>query len=295
MLEFKTIDLSDREWINELLAISDFRGCEYSFANNMAWRRLNDTQIARYKDFYISCSFEDKKPYFTFPTGRGDYKEVFAEMKKYAESFGVPLTVCSVTEQVLPMLNELFPDEFTIEKNEESFDYIYNAEDLIELKGKKYHNKRNHLSKFHQLNWSFEPLSEANHDECIALSVNSYNDKQMYDDKSGISEQFAIHTFLTHYNELNLKGGVLRVDEKVVAFTIGEKINSDTLCVHIEKAIADIPGCYACINNEFARYAATDCKYINREEDLGIEGLRKAKRSYYPAFMLEKSTITFKG
>lgn len=293
MLEFKDIALSDREWINSLLAKSDFMGCEYSFANNMAWRRLGNTKICRYKDFYISCSFDNGMPIVTFPSGEGDYKDLVSKLKEYSQSLGYQLVISSVNNQKLALFNEIFPNEFTAEKDDSNFDYIYNANDLIELKGKKYHQKRNHLSKFNENNWSFEPITKDNQDECIELSVISYNDKQSYDNLSSVSEQYAINTFFNNFNELGLKGGLIRIDKKVVAFSIGEKINSNTLCIHIEKAIPEIQGAYAAINNEFAKYAANNCTYINREEDLGIEGLRKSKRSYYPCFMLEKSVLTF--
>ena len=294
MLEFRDIELSDKDWINSLLTKSNFMSCEYSFANNMAWRRLGDTKICHYGDFYICCSFYDEKPIFTFPAGEGDYKKLFKELREYSTSLGYPLVISAVNNESLAMLNEVFQNEFTSEKDEDSFDYIYNSKELIELQGKKYHQKRNHLANFYNNNnWSFEPLNKDNQDECIELSAISYNDKQSYDDISSVSEQFAINTFFNNFDNFGLKGGVIRIDGKVVAFSIGEKINSDTFCIHIEKAIPEIRGAYVAMNNEFAKYAANDCTYINREEDLGIEGLRKSKRSYYPCFQLEKSIITF--
>ncbi len=295
MLEFKEIDLSDRQWINSLLGKSDFMGCEYSFANNMAWRRLGDSKICRYKDFYISCSYKDGKPVFTFPSGEGDYKDLIKNMQEYSNCLGYQLTITSVNNQSLSILNTMFPNEFTYEKDEDSYDYIYNAHDLIELNGKKYHQKRNHISKFKQNNnWRFEPINKNNQDECIEFSAMTYNKKNNYDDLSSVSEQFAIDTFFTNFEALDLIGGILRADEKIIAFTIGEKINTNTFCIHIEKAISEIQGSYATINNEFVKFAASDCLYINREEDLGIEGLRKSKHSYYPCFLYEKSIITFK-
>lgn len=293
VLNFRDIQLSDRAWINELLKKSDFMGCEYSFANNMAWRRLYGTKICRYKDFYISCSFGTGHPVFTFPAGEGDYVDLFEQMRAFSKEQNAPLIVTSVTAEKLELLEKLFPDSFETDADEDYFDYIYNASDLINLAGKKYHNKRNHLKKLQALDWSFEPLSRANQDECIELSVNSYNDKGGYDDVSSVSEQFAINTFFNHFEELELLGGVIRVSGKVIAFTIGERLNSNTICTHIEKADAEIEGAYAAINNEFAKFAAADCAYINREEDLGLEGLRKSKRSYYPCFQLKKYTLNF--
>lgn len=294
MLEFKDIALSDRDWINSLLAESDFMGCEYSFANNMAWRPMNKTKISRFKDFYISCSFYEGRPLFTFPAGKGDYRELFLELKKYSEALGAPLAVSSVCQKHLQLFEELFPGQYTVIQNPDYFDYIYLVSDLLELKGKKYHQKRNHLARFYENNWSFEPISPQNKDECIQFSVQSYNEKKAYDSLSSVTEQYAINTFLTYYEELQLQGGVLRVDGQIQGFTIGEKINSNTFCVHIEKANALIQGAYAAINKEFLLASAAGCTYVNREEDLGLEGLRRSKRSYNPCFQLEKSVVTFR-
>ncbi|MCI7768445.1 MAG: phosphatidylglycerol lysyltransferase domain-containing protein [Oscillospiraceae bacterium] len=294
MLDFKVIELSDKPWVEKLLRISDFRGCEYCFANNMAWRRMYDTKITRYKDFYISLS-EQGSPYFTFPAGGGDYSEVFGEMKKYSEARGYPLVIGSVTPDKFPLFEELFPkDSYVLEADEDGWDYVYSASDLAELKGKKYHGKRNHLKKLLAMDYSYEPLTEKDFDDCISFAVNVYNRDSAYDDKSKVCEQFAINTYFENFHALGLMGGVLRVEGRIAAFTIGERINSDTLGVHIEKAEASVDGAYPAVNQMFAASAGKDFAYINREEDLGIEGLRKAKRSYHPAFMIEKHTVRFK-
>lgn len=295
MLEFRQIDISDRKWINELLKKSDFMGCEYSFANNMAWRRLNNSTIARHGDFYIVKAENEKYTIFSFPAGEGDYKELFEQLRKCADAEGKPLVITSVTEDKLQIFRELYDeDELEITLSDGSSDYIYLTQELIELKGRKFHQKRNHLAKINNYNWGFHPLEERFFDDCISLSVLGYNEKKGYDDHSSVAEQFAIHTYFTNFDELELKGGVITVDGKVRAFTIGEPINSNTFCVHIEKADTQINGIYQAINNEFLKYAAADFKYVNREEDLGIEGLRRAKKSYNPVFLLDKYTVMFK-
>ncbi|MCM1578674.1 MAG: phosphatidylglycerol lysyltransferase domain-containing protein [Ruminococcus sp.] len=294
MLEFKVIELSDKLEIDRCLSYSDFRGCEYCFANNLAWRRMYGTKVCLWKDFYISCSGLDKgKPRFTFPAGRGDVREIFGEMKKVSESFGIPLTVGSVTKEQLPMLRELFGDgSFEVSADEGGWDYIYSRTDLAELAGKKYHAKRNHLKKLPE-DCVYSPLSEKDFDDCITYAAAGYSSGNGYDDFSKVCEQFAINTYFENFGELGLWGGVLRQGGEVIAFTIGERINSDTVGVHIEKAEAGIDGAYPAVNNGFAKSVPESFTYINREEDLGIEGLRKAKRSYHPVFLLEKYTVTF--
>lgn len=296
MLGFRDIDITDKERISAALKKSQFMGCEYSFANNMAWKRLGDSQIAFYKDFYICCSFrtEDGIPRFFLPSGEGDYKEVITELKAHADALGKPLRIAGITEPSLAMMNELFPNELTVDTDEGDWDYIYDSADLISLAGKKYHSKRNHLSRFNELGAEFSLITERDFDDCITFSAIEYNAKAAEKDYSFLAEQYAINTYFNYFDQLDLKGGVIRIDGKVAAFTIGEGLNNDTFCVHIEKADTQYSGIYAGINNSFARAAAAGYKYINREEDLGIEGLRKSKRSYHPAFLLKKYTVTFK-
>ena len=293
MFEFRKIDISDKPWITELLRKSDFRGCEYSFANNMAWHRLYETKICRYKDFYISCSEKDGL-HFTFPAGEGDYKEVLTLLRKYAEERGEPFVVSSVLTENLPLFEEYFPDEYTVENDESGNDYIYLAENLRELRGKKYHGKRNHLKRFYETDWSYSKMTERDFDECIEFAVKSYNENMSYDDESSVGEQFAINTFFNNFDALDLLGGVIRVGGKVEGFTIGSRINSDTMDIHVEKANAAVNGAYTAIMNEFAKAESAEFTYINREEDLGLEGLRRSKRSYCPEFMLVKNTVIFK-
>lgn len=295
MLDFRTIDISDKDRICRCLEKSDFQGCEYSFANNMAWRRLSNSKIAFYKNFYITCASDtdDDIPVFLFPSGEGDYREVFDEMKKYAGSIGKPLRVSGVTQNTLRILNSLYSGQFTVEYDRDNSDYIYNSADLINLSGRKYHQKRNHLAKINQYNWNFSVMTESDFDECIAFSAVNYNIKNGIDDFSSVAEQFAINTFFNHFSEMKLFGGIIRIDGKIKAFSIGERLNSNTVCVHIEKADTSYQGIYPAINNQFCKAFAENFRYVNREEDLGIEGLRKSKLSYNPAYILEKNIITF--
>lgn len=296
MLEFRDIDISDREHITACLRKSDFMGCEYSFANNMAWKRLADSKISFYRNFYIVCSSDrtDNIPYFNFPSGDGDYRELFSELGKYTCSLGFPLRITGVTEKSLDMLKEMFLDSFTYEYDRDSSDYIYRSSDLINLSGKKYHGKRNHLAHFQSLDYTFSMIEEKDFDDCISFCTEDYNNRYREGNYSSVAEQYAINTYFNYFGELGLKGGIIRIDGKVSAVTIGEPLNSDTFCVHIEKADRNFDGIYTAVNNLFAKSAAVDFEYINREEDLGIDGLRKAKLSYHPVFLLNKYIVEFK-
>lgn len=295
MFNFREIELKDKPWIDELLSKSDFMGCEYSFANNVAWRRLNDSLISRYKDFYLISTKDNDNIYLTYPAGEGDILEFIELFNKFCNSQGKRFVLTSVSSQNLDHLKKNLSDKIeAVKSNPDYYDYIYNADDLISLKGKKYHSKRNHISNFKKSPWKYKELTPDLFNDSIEFITNTYNKKNDAEDFSAVVEQFAINTFFTNFEYMNLKGGVLYQNDKIVGVTIGEKINSDTLVVHIEKASSDVNGAYPTICNEFAKANASDLKYINREEDLGIEGLRKSKRSYNPCFQLEKHTVIFK-
>lgn len=299
MFDFKTISFEDRDWIVPALRISNYRGAEYCFANDMAWQRLNDSQICRYKDFYISCACCDGQPFVTFPTGvvtddqgRNKYLSLFAELKSFFEAQGKNLAISGVTAKDLEWIKQALGDSIEITYDRDSSDYIYNSEDLITFKGKKFHGKRNHLKHFKETNWRYEPISDKNLDMCLMYAVESYNKK---DEKnySVIVEQYAINFFFMNMKKLGLKGGAVFSDGKLVGISVGEQLNSDTFVVHIEKAAPDINGAYPAICSMFAEHNASGFRFVNREEDMGIQGLRKSKLSYYPAFLLDKYIIKF--
>lgn len=295
MLEFHELTLEDRDWATAALRASDFMGCEYSFANNLAWRRLFHTTAANWNGFFINKAQGEYGPQFTYPAGQGDVRMMISALMDYSNQQGAPLILTGVTKPVLENIEALFPDFFDVTHCEDSDDYIYLASDLATLKGRNYHQKRNHLHKFEKYGGVYAPLREKDFDDCITLSAMTYNTKNGQTDESSLVEQFVIHTLFSHFDELGLNGGTLRVDGKLVAFCIGEQINSNTLNVHIEKADTAFDGSFAAINHLYVRNAAGNLTYINREEDMGIEGLRKAKRSYRPVFMLEKFCLKQKG
>lgn len=292
MLSFREITLADQPWIQKALHQSDFMGCEYSFANNLAWCRAARSRIAQFEDFYLICAFdtEDGAPHFSFPSGRGDLRHVVQAMAEYAAAQGSPLVITGLTGQSRPLLEQAFPDTFAWKNDRDSADYLYRTTDFVALSGKKYHRKRNHIRQFAKYGAVFSEMTPNDFDACISFAAHSYNAKEGYTDASSVVEQYAIHTFFSHFAELELKGGVLRVDGNVVAFSIGEPICSNVFGVHIEKADTSYHGAFPAMAQQFAAHFAMDYTYLNREEDLGIPGLRKSKLSYYPEILLEKWT-----
>lgn len=299
MLEFRPLVFEDRERVVPLLKRSGFMGCEYSFANNLAWQRLADTRIAFYKDFYVVCAFgnSDGIPSFIFPAGEGDIPELIGVLRRIAEDHDSPLRLTGVTQKQLAILEELFPGQFDMVYDRDGSDYIYRVSDLTELSGRKYHGKRNHLARFQELDYTYTPITEADYDDCIVFCTEAYNGRtadSAEEEHSFAAEQYAINTYFNYFEGLGLRGGIIRIGGDIAAVTIGEPLTEDTFCVHIEKADTAYNGIYTGICNTFARAEMGGFEYVNREEDLGIEGLRRSKLSYHPAFLLDKHILTFR-
>ncbi|MFH0957968.1 MAG: phosphatidylglycerol lysyltransferase domain-containing protein, partial [Pseudomonadota bacterium] len=185
---------------------------------------------------------------------------------------------------------------FEIDVDKSNFDYVYLSEDLIKLKGNRYHRKKNHLNRFKKT-WDFEfrSMNDVVIDEVLRLQEDWCEFKECDDNQDLFHEDQAIYEALKNYRQLKFKGGVILIDGKVEAFSFGEKLNPETAVIHVEKANPEIQGLYTAINQMFASDSWSDVKYINREQDLGLEGLRKAKESYYPVHMVEKYVLKEKS
>ena len=285
MLEFKKPEIKDKEWVKECFEKNSIVDCEYCFGNLIIWSEIYKTQICHYKDFFISRSPDGDGGYsFCFPKGQGDYDEIISLIEKEYEKvsfFGMNFRDCK-------NLKEIRKDTYEISSDRDMFDYIYKVSDLAELKGRKYHQKRNHIAFFeNNYNWHYEKINEENINECLLMNGEWEKDNEDKI-KTGIAnEEIAIKNAVKYYKELDFVGGLIRVDKKVVAYTFGERLSDNTFCTHFEKAFTSIRGAYPMINREFARNELSSFEFVNREEDMGIEGLRKAKLSYHPYMMSE--------
>ena len=289
ILDFRPPELSDRQWAGELLAASGFRGCIYTFGNNYVWRNVYNAQICRYKDFYLLSNTDHTsgEPRFLFPAGRGDFREAIEALRKYCAGLGIPLQMTANRESA-EWLSENYP-EVVMESDRNGADYVYYSSDLAELGGKKYHSKRNHLNRFYENDWS--PISQANIPECVSVLEQWRSaDRSELDPEKQIEASVVLES-LKCFDELGYYGGLLRVRGEPQAFTFGECASGDTFVVHAEKALLN----YQAVNCEFAKTLTGRFRYINREEDAGSPGLRKAKLSYHPAFLEEKYFVTFGG
>ncbi len=285
MIDFKTPKVDDAEWVREKLMFSGRMGSEACFGNLFMWCDAYNCSLANV-DGMLVCRAGDS---FTYPVGDGDAKAVVEKLLSYAESRGESLKFHSLNEETKRELETFFPDMFEFEETRDTFDYIYAVEDLATLSGKKYHSKRNHISFFESnFDWSYEQMNAENAKECLEFSDYWYRAYLEKAETGTDKEMVAIHKALENFDVLGIVGGILRVQGDIVAYTFGEPISDRLFCTHVEKAVANIRGAYPMINREFARNSINEYELVNREEDLGLEGLRRAKESYRPQILLTK-------
>jgi hypothetical protein len=292
---FKRPELSDRQWVTELLAKEGSRACEHNFASIFLWATGYPQQIARVGDRLLVQMMGGPGLSHLFPMGAGPLAPALETAEADAAAHGVPLTLICITGEQKQQLETEFPGRFVFREDRDGYDYLYSVDKLADLAGKKLHAKRNHISRFCDQfpDWMFEPITADNIADCKAMEREWFV-RQVAEERADRNldhERQAVLVALDHMEELGLTGGLIRGSGQVLAFSLGSLTTADCYNVHFEKAFGDIQGAYAVINREMARWARStwpELKYLNREDDMGLEGLRKAKLSYYPDLMLEK-------
>lgn len=288
MLDFKPLTLEDKVIFDKYLKPYNFLTCEYSFTNLFIWRNGLDIQYTLYKDALI-IKKKDFYGDYHFMQPIGYAKENLKEIVDTLESIKTNTNLKTLFKDAeTPFVNDLkaiYGDKFSIEEDRANFDYIYESSKLISLSGKKLHSKKNHYNNFiKNNNFYAEEINKNNIEDCIKAAcewckINDCKGYLKYELK-------AIKELLLNKEKLDFIGLAVYVSDALSAFTIGEKINENMAIIHIEKADAEINGLYTYINKYFIENYFSDIPYINREQDLGKEGLRKAKLSYQP-FKLE--------
>ncbi|NLG57400.1 MAG: DUF2156 domain-containing protein [Clostridiales bacterium] len=295
-LDFKPITLDDKGWMTDLLKKGHRGALEYNFTSNFIWREVYKLEAARLGDQLLVMSDKDN-PSFIFPSGLSDPSEAVRALARYTKDRGKPLLFNTVLAQDQERLETLFPGQFSFEPDRNDYDYVYETKSLISLRGRKLSGKRNHINRFMmaERDWSYEPLTPENLDEAHQMSLEWCRDAGCMEDQGLFDESCAVEQAFLHYEALGLTGGLLRTGNKAIAYTMGEPLNEDTFLVHVEKAFNDIEGAYQMINQQFAQHAFEGYLYANREDDAGDEGLRRAKLSYDPKFLVEKSSALLTG
>lgn len=291
MNDFKPVTIHDRELITSYISISEEQDCDFSFANLCSWHFITESSYAILHDQLVIRFTSPKGTHEYFmPFGSGSLIAVVEELNQQAKAEGEPLCLRGVLPDMRDRLEQIYPTLFDYSTDRDSYDYIYLRQDLAELKGKNYQPKRNHVNKFRKAyEFNYEPLSSQFIPECLQFEA-EWCMKHGYIENENIRNERRALTFaLHHFTELGLTGAVIHINGKIVAFTFGAPVNHNTFGVHYEKADISIDGVYSAINQQFAVHLPDEYIYLNREEDLGIPGLRQAKLSYHPVKLLEKA------
>ena len=290
MIAFKDITIQDKDTITAYTMNSCRRNCDLSFSNLCSWRFLYHTKFAIVDNFLVFKFWAGDELAYMMPVGEGNLEKVLNELVEDARQEGEPFCMLGVCSCMREDLEAIMPGQFGFTVDRDYADYIYLRSDLATLKGKKFQSKRNHINKFRNTypDYEYTPITKDRIQECLELEAKWCKANDCDQQEGTGNERRALLYALNHFEELGLTGGILHVNGQIVAFTFGMPINKETFGVHVEKADTNIDGAYAMINYEFANHIPEQYIYINREEDLGIEGLRKAKLSYHPEPILEK-------
>ena len=299
MEPFRCPDPADRQWVLPLLAAEGEMGCEYNFDNIYLWSRAYPQKLSRLGDRLLVRIQGSLGTCYLYPAGSGPLAPALDALSQDAAAHGALLTLVCVTAAQRQALEGQFPGRFSFQEDRDGWDYLYDVNRLADLPGKKLHAKRNHIHRFDEQfpDWMFEPITPANIPECLDLerawSARREESEPEAGEESLSEETIAVIEALYHMEPLGLEGGLIRAGGTPVAFSLGSLTTPECFDVHFEKADGDIQGAYAVINREMARMVRQrhpQVRWLNREDDLGLEGLRKAKLSYYPDILLEKFT-----
>ena len=288
MLDFRTPTLDDRERIEAFVRESGRIGCDITFVNTYLWREHYDIRVAFTDDTYYKCYVMDGKVSgYTFPMTRGDIRTAVDRIVEDARERGVTPVIGLLNDQNADIIRKLYGDRVSIRISRDSFDYLYERAHLAELRGKKFHAKRNHISRFFRehADISVKEICKENYSDVLSVV------ERWTSIGGDTGELSIIRDALEHFETLGLFGILLYVEGRPVAMSIGSRISDEVCDVNFEKAV-EIDEAYAVINNEFAKHF-DGFTLFNREEDMGLEGLRKSKLSYHPDILLRKSTAVF--
>jgi len=290
--EFTPLTLEHKDAVDAVLAQHPPLASEYTFTNLFAWGGVNHYQLARFAEGLFIRKGCGRGLALLQPLGMADGAQAIVAGLEYLATASDQPLIDRVGEDFLAAIDGQLPD-LTVEEDRANFDYVYDVEELIALAGDKYHAKKNLLNQFLKFNparyLSFTPDIVA---RALRFQHAWCSERECEKDDGLRREQCAVFRMLQHFDALRIRGGAIEIGGELVALTLGERLNEDTLVIHVEKARAGITGLYQAINREFLRDAGQEFHYVNREQDLGVPGLRKAKLSYNPVRLIKKYRIS---
>lgn len=305
-LTFHPLTLCDREAMQAVTLPAGRRNCNYTFTNLVGWKFLFGTEVCVLEnEVVLRYTFNGKRAYMVCTSEALSLKLIDALLD---DSNG-NLTLMGLEDSQVAQLSifnsprnaTLSQKEFSItsEPVRNQYDYIYRRTDLVTLRGRHLNAKRNHIHRFRAEHPDFEyrPLTPEFFDECRRLTATWQEEKKQTpnqnDNKIEIidAEHRVMETIFSNWDALGMIGGSIFVDGRMVAFTYGSAVTTDTFDVCVEKADRHVEGAFAIINQQFAEHLPEQYIYLNREEDMGIPGLRQAKLSYHPEILLTYNVV----
>ena len=293
MIDFHRVTIADKAWVDPIVAAEDSRSADFNFGNIYMWDGAYHQLVTSLGGRMLTKLRWDRQPFFAFPIGSGPLEPALDALTEFAAQRGYPLAIRGITEEHRALLEQCCPGRFVFTPDRDNFDYLYLAEKLATMGGKKLHGKRNFCNRFEKTHsWEFRRLTRGLIPACMEMLGQWQAEFDTPPD--GLEEEHgAIIRAFMRYDALELEGGALFAEGRLIGFTIGEVISSDTFDVHFEKAFASIPGAYPMVCREFTRQLLADhpqLVYLNREDDMGQDNLREAKLEYAPELLLAKYT-----
>ncbi len=295
MIKFRKLTIEDKAWFDEALKGCGYGIYEYNFTSAFIWSAMLGISVADMRGSIIIASNNEST--FLYPYGKcGGIAGVELIMEHCSEK-GIAPRFYSILPQMKAELEAAYPGKWKFVQNRNAGDYIYETESLTTLRGKKLSSKRNHINRFEQEypNWRYERITRDNIGDAFEMNMKWCAEMDCQNSKGLREEGCAVRCAFKNFFELGLDGGILYANDEAVAFSMGERLDDNTYLVHIEKAYAEVNGAYPMINKQFVLHNAEGYKYVNREEDEGDEGLRRAKLSYQPAVIAQKYDAVYIG
>jgi len=290
-LDFKPLEIQDKALFNRYFKEDPPEISELTFTNLFMWQCLYHPVWAEQDNIlFIVMNPDSSSPYGLQPVGRGDKQKAIEKLLACLDGKANRPEIKRAGEGLIKNVDKT---RYTCTPDRDNSDYVYKTTDLINLSGRKYHRKKNHLNQFKK---SYQAEYRELDTDLVECFINMQEEwckmRECVENPNLLSEDYAVRRALMHFEQLDYSGGAIIVNGRMEAFSLGEPLNPDTAVIHIEKANPDIPGLYTAINQMFAANGWPDTEFINREQDLGVDGLRKAKESYNPHHMINKYTIT---
>lgn len=295
--EIKPVTLESKSIFDSYFKNGKFLNSEFNFTNMFVWQNPYNIRYAEIDGNLCIFSKHGANPEnVNMTTMQGDVASTVPKLLDYFEKTEQVPQIRVFGKEQKEQMKELFPDMFRYEKDMDSADYVYKTENLIHLPGSRYHAKRNHINKFKTLyEYSYHTMTPDFREDCRQLFKHWCESKR--DSISNINEQLeAVNKLLDNWEKLDISGGCITVNDRLIAFSFGEILceKESIVVIHFEHADTIYHGSFPMMNQQFLENKWSDYTYVNREEDMGLEGLRKAKKSYHPTLLTDKYIVRLK-